>query len=97
VRAGTCASESPRGPAASGPYPFAAGASADSPIYASVGPYGLYVSYNDGPWVQRVGPQSFSSTVSLAVKPDQPAWVFMSPAQIGIQRSIDGGTTWTDS
>ncbi|HET9473075.1 MAG TPA: hypothetical protein VFO82_04230, partial [Steroidobacteraceae bacterium] len=94
--AGTAWAAAPRGPAASGPYPFAAGATAASPIYASVGPYGLYASYNDGPWVQRVGPQSFSSTVSLAVKPDQPKWVYMSPAQIGIQRSTDGGTTWSD-
>jgi photosystem II stability/assembly factor-like uncharacterized protein len=94
--AGTAWAAAPRGPAASEPYPFAAGASADSPIYASVGPYGLYVSYNDGPWIQRVGPQSFSGTLSLAVKPDQPKWVYMSPAQIGIRRSIDGGTTWND-
>ena len=94
--AGAAWAASPRGPAASGPYPFAAGATSDSPIYASVGPYGLYASHNDGPWIHRVGPQSFSSTVSLAVKPDQPEWVYMSPAQIGIQRSTDGGTTWSD-
>jgi hypothetical protein len=94
--AGAAWAAAPRGPAASGPYPFAAGATADSPIYASVGPFGLYASFDDGPWTQRVGPQSFSSTVSLAVKPDQPKWVYMSPAQIGIQRSTDGGTTWTD-
>jgi hypothetical protein len=85
----------PRGPVASGPYPFAAGATTDSPIYASVGPYGLYASFDDGPWTQRVGPQSFSGTVALAVKPDQPRWVYMSPAFLGIQRSTDGGTTWT--